>query len=123
MCLSRINDEISALNNDKRELVKIYISNNASRDNTAEIVNKFHKITPVDFETVTNTKNIGGECNVIQCYLAASTPYVWVLGDDDVILPGGLQRVLNVLLLENADVIYLKNYWFKGEYKKKICFF
>lgn len=123
LCLSKISEEISALNNDNREAVKVYISNNASTDDTEEIVHKFQKIIPVKFEYVTNQENIGGECNVIQCYLAANTPYIWVLGDDDVILPLGLQRVLDVLKFQQVDVMYLKNYWFKGEYKKKSVFF
>jgi len=116
LCLSRLCEEIGCLSDDNRKLVRIYVSNNASTDNTSEVISRYQRIAVAEFEVVINPENIGGELNVAQCYSSATTPYVWILGDDDVVLPGGLDRVLNALFHGNVDVLYLNNYWFKDDY-------
>ncbi|MDO9280851.1 MAG: glycosyltransferase family A protein [Methylotenera sp.] len=116
LCLSRLSEELDRLNDDHRKLVRVYVSNNASTDNTSEVISRYLRIAVVEFEVVINAENIGGELNVAQCYSSATTPYVWILGDDDVVLPGGLDRVLNALFHGNVDLLYLNNYWFIDDY-------
>lgn len=119
LCLTRIGEEIDSLSVDKRKLVKIYVSNNASTDNTSEVISRYLRIAVAEFEVVINKENVGGELNVAQCYSSATTPYVWILGDDDVVLPGGLDRVLNALFHGSFDILYLNNYWFNDNYTVK----
>ncbi|MFA6203440.1 MAG: glycosyltransferase family 2 protein [Gallionella sp.] len=118
LCLTRIGEELEILREEQRNSVKIYISNNASTDNTTEIILRHRLNANGEFEVINNPKNIGGEHNVVQCYTSAQTPYVWVLGDDDVILNGGLKKVLDVLSKNNVDLLYLGNYWFQNDYTK-----
>ncbi len=117
LCLKRISEEIDSLSADQRKLVQVYISNNASTDNTTQVIFQHQLIEARKFEVAHNEENIGGERNVAQCYTSATTPYVWVLGDDDLILPGGLKNVLDVLLEQDVDILYVNNYWFKDDYK------
>jgi abequosyltransferase len=119
LCLTRIDEELESLSEEQRKLVRIYVSNNASTDNTTEIILRHRLNANGEFEVVNNPKNIGGEHNVVQCYTSAQTPYVWVLGDDDVILNGGLKKVLDVLSKINVDLLYLGNYWFQNDYTKR----
>jgi abequosyltransferase len=118
-CLRRIAEELNLLEVDKRKLVKVYISNNASTDNTATVIANYELRKTCDFESVHNSENIGAERNVVQCYKLSSSQYVWILGDDDVILPGALDEILNVLLQKNVDILYLNHYWFKKDYMKR----
>ena len=69
-----------------------------------------------EFEFVRNQENIGADRNIEQCYTSAKTPYVWVLGDDDVILPGGLHLVLNVLEKKEIDILYVNGYSYSENY-------
>lgn len=119
LCLTRIGEELETLSEEQRNWVKILISNNASTDNTAEVILRHKLKANGEYEVVNNTENIGGERNVVQCYTSAQTPYVWVLGDDDVILNGGLKKVLDVLSKNNVDLLYLGNYWFQNDYTKR----
>jgi len=118
LCLSRFKEELNKLSVNERKLVKFYVSNNASTDNTDEVISRYLLIGAAEFEVINNSSNIGGESNVLQCYVSATTPYVWVFGDDDVILPNTLQNVLNILITKNVDILYLNHYWFKGDYTK-----
>lgn len=119
LCLTRIHEELVSLPLYMRNLVKVYVSNNASTDDTNIVTSNFELKEDNSAEFVSNKENIGAERNVVQCYESSTTPYVWILGDDDVILPGGLKKVLDVLLHQNVDILYLNHYWFKDEYTNR----
>ncbi len=122
LCLTRIDEELESLSEDQRKLVKIYVSNNASTDNTVEVLLR-HQLKAVgELEVVNNTENIGGERNVVQCYMSAKTPYVWVLGDDDVILERGLATVLNVLRQQDVDILSVGCKAYVDAYDEKVKF-
>ncbi len=116
LCLKRISEELDSLSADRRKLVKVYVSNNASTDDTDEVISRYRYEGAGGFRVVNNEVNIGGECNVAQCYASATTPYVWVLGDDDVILQGGLQMVLDALDKQNLDILYVNGYSYSDNY-------
>lgn len=119
LCLARIGEELDCMSADKSRLVKIIVSNNASTDWTAQVIEKYRSIKAGDFEWVQNSENIGADRNIAQCYALAATPYVWVFGDDDVILTGGLNKVLDVLTGSQVDLLYVNNYWFQDEFENK----
>jgi abequosyltransferase len=116
LCLKRIGEELDSLSEDQRSWVKVYIANNASTDNTAEVIFQYQLIDTEVFEVVHNTENIGAERNVAQCYASATTPYVWLFGDDDVILPGKLKLVLDILVKQEIDILYLGGYGYFESY-------
>lgn len=116
LCLRRIAEELDSLGEDRRHLVKVYVSNNASTDHTDQIISRYQSITAGEVEYVRNRENIGADLNIVQCYTSAKTPYVWVLGDDDVVLPGGLHLVLNVLEREEVDILYVNGYSYSKNY-------
>lgn len=119
LCLKRINEEIASLSEDQRRLVKVYVSDNASPEETPNVIAKYQGNFAVSFEAVRNRDNIGPDLNFTQCYESAKTPYVWIVGDDDVLLPGGLGMVLDAIYNKDIDVMYVNNYWFKESYMEK----
>ena len=119
ICLKRIWDEIVSLSPLQRCLVKVYVSDNASADDTPEVIVKYEEMMFGFFKGVRNNKNMGMDFNFSQCYEAANSPYVWVFGDDDVLLPGGLAKVLNILIDNKIDLLYVNNYWFQNNYLEK----
>lgn len=118
LCLRRVCEELHSLSIDLRGLIRIYVSDNASFDDTAQIAAKYQLLHPDKIQVIQNRVNIGADRNITQCYDSASTPYVWILGDDDVILPGTLCKVLEVLISQDVDMLYLNHYWFKNSYEE-----
>lgn len=116
LCLKRIGEELHSLSTDRRKLVKVYVSNNASTDNTCEIISRNQSAISDHFEVANNVENIGADRNIVQCYTSATTPYVWILGDDDVILQGGLKVVLDALDKQDLDVLYVNGYGYSDNY-------
>ncbi len=119
LCLKRIGEEIASLDEDQRRLVKVYVSDNASSDDTPDVIEHYQNTQGGIFSSVRNLENFGADLNISQCYASATTPYVWVFGDDDVMLPGGLLMVLEVLAPQEVDILYVGGYGFVDNYLKK----
>ena len=119
LCLKRITEEITGLSKDKRCMVNVYVSDNASSDNTVEITSKYQSLNLYGLKVFRNTENIGSDKNIAQCYDSAISPYVWVLGDDDTILPDCLATILDALQNQDLDILYLNNYWFTANYTER----
>ena len=119
LCLKSISEEILNLEECLRGLVEVYVSDNASSDNTCEITSKYQLLNVNEIKVVRNDSNIGADKNIAQCYDSATTEYVWILGDDDLVLPGGLAMVLESLISHEIDILYLNNFWFTDSYTER----
>ena len=96
--------------------VELLISDNASHDNTGELVASYQREgTPIRY--FCNRTNLGADLNILQCFELATGKYVWICGDDDVIEPSGLRRVLVHLESDpEYDLISLQARGFHGDY-------
>lgn len=79
--------------------VEILISDNASNDDTTERVENVRKNYP-NIRYYKNEKNIGFDGNFLNCFEKATGKYVWLLSDDDKLLPGAVDSVLDALKKE-----------------------
>src|SRR5450631_1177501 len=95
--------------------VEVIVSDNASPDNTIEIVQKFLSLG-MSLRYIRNTEDLGPDANLLQCYEQAAGKYVWVFGDDDMIEPGGLSAILKHLSADDYDLVYVSARGYKGEY-------
>lgn len=95
----------------------LLISDNASTDQTAEVVAAF-QARGLSARYVCNATNLGADANFLQCLSLAEARYVWVLGDDDLVMPGALAALLSLLsqgeATEPFDLVYLSSFGFAG---------
>lgn len=87
--------------------VELLISDNASPDNTQAALEEYRKQGLV-FRSIRNEHNIGPDGNIGQCFAQASGKYVWIIGDDDVVIPGGLEVILKLLAKDEFDIVHLR---------------
>ena len=85
--------EIAAANT-AGQRVELVISNNASTDGTEAFIRSLSCPALVYNR---NPENIGGDRNFLRCIELANSRYVWLLGDDELVAPGGIARILNCL--------------------------
>lgn len=78
------------------EAIRIYVSDNASTDETGEMSRKFLGHLP-HFTYWRNESNLGAIRNVIACATKASGRYQWIIGDDETVRPGALNYILDYL--------------------------
>ena len=86
-----------------RDNVEVVVSDNASPDNTREVVEEYRqKFSNIKY--FRNDKNIGFDLNVINVVEKANGEYCWYMGDDDCI-SGNSLRFLTKFLKKNKVVI------------------
>src|SRR3989339_1918483 len=91
----------------------ILISDNASEDNTTDIVKPFmEQFSNIAYHR--NTTNLGYDANVLKCVELSTTDYVWILSDDDDIEQNAPYIILNYIKQESPDLICLNDTNEKG---------
>jgi len=101
-----------------RNNFQVIVQDNASNDNTPNVVNKYKKMgLPIVYEI--NEKNLGWSKNFEICFKKVKTDYVILLGDDDVIIDGGINTILKNIRKSNPDLIFMKAFAFNNYNFKK----
>jgi glycosyltransferase involved in cell wall biosynthesis len=98
------------LKNESR--VELIISDNASPDETPAVVEGF-VAHGLEVRYIRNTENIGPDANFLQCFEQARGKYVWLFSDDDLIIPGGVSKIVRYCEGADYDLISLNNYPFE----------
>lgn len=80
-----------------REKVNIYISDNASTDGTEEALQPFIEANPDLLFYFRQPKNITASPNFNHAVHSVDSEYVYILGDDDLILPEFLSTVFSLM--------------------------
>ena len=77
--------------------VEVLVSDNASEDDTREAVQSKIGRCKLNISYCRNETNVGFDGNVLAIYRKAKGQYVWYMGDDDRIEPGGIGTLLRHL--------------------------
>ncbi len=98
--------------------VEILISDNASTDDTEDVV--AHWLNEgVPLRYVRNLENIGSDANIAQCFNLARGKYVLILGDDDLFVDGALKSLLDLLSDKEPGVVCMRSYGFNSDFRKE----
>jgi len=84
--------------------VEVIVSDNASTDNTVEVVDRYRQSIPIRY--FRNESNIGGERNFFAAASHGSAEHVWVFGDDDIFEEAAIVSALKHIRL-GYDLIVL----------------
>lgn len=94
--LHSIFSQLSSLNDSERTSLHIIISDNNSSDGTSSIANKYKPLHH-RFKYIQNSSNLGWAKNFAQCVELSTTKYLWLIGDDDLLMPSSLVHVFHIL--------------------------
>lgn len=93
--------------------VEILVVDNTSTDNTEEVVQPY--LDRADFRFIRNPKNVGMLGNLTVTAHAARGEYIWILGDDDLIKTGCIERILRVIKEHPGVALIYPNYAYTNE--------
>jgi len=82
--------------------VRLCIYDNASPDHTRDVVEGFDSQDIFYFRA---SSNCGGERNFFRCLEECSTEWLWMLSDDDPVLPCAVADLLKILPQQSCDYI------------------
>lgn len=83
---------------EKEHYYEILISDNASTDNTKELVEKYQSTYPNLIRYICNSSNIGFDRNLDSLIKNSRGKFVKLLGDDDELMPKSISRITEVIL-------------------------
>ena len=98
--------------------VELLICDNASPDGTEDVV-RGRIAGGAAIRYLRNAENIGSDANFVRCFEEAGGEYFWLFGDDDIILPGTVAKVLGHLERETYDAMYVTGYGFTDDYVRE----
>lgn len=85
--------------------VEILVSDNASTDETEKYMNNIsNKFSQISYYR--RNENGGFDVNFLNCFEKAKGEYVMLIGDDDILLPGSIESILQCIS-KNPVAIYL----------------
>ena len=92
--------------------VELVICDNASSEDVDDVLFKYQNHEQISFYR--NSCNIGMLGNLSQTVSLARGEYIWLIGDDDLIHKGSLERVIAIIEDNDVDIINL-NYSFNTD--------
>lgn len=90
------------------ESVAIYVSDNTSTDETPQVCKKVQAQLPWLVYS-RNAQNIGGDANIMRVRSLARGPFIWVMGDDELVCPDAVPRVMELLRQQNPGLVVAFN--------------
>jgi tetratricopeptide (TPR) repeat protein len=98
-----------------RDDVVVLIADNASSDGTPELLRRAADRSPW-LRVHRQAENLGAAGNME--WLIAHAPdceYLWLFGDDDVVVEGGMRTVTDLLVAERPAWLFLPHHWIDGD--------
>ena len=110
-CLSQLCKNLKG----SEQLIELLVSDNNSTDDTEGVVGDFiAKGYRIIYKK--NKENIGASKNFIQCFNMATAKYLWVMGDDDLLLNGYLNKIVEILKSGEYGVVHMRSYSYQEDY-------
>lgn len=111
-CLNSIN--LNRFNNNN--FFEICISDNSIDDMTSDVVSRYQKDLPINY--IKNQTNIGRVKNYLNVVNMAKGDFVWLLGDDDLLIPSAISNIKKLIENNpsNIDFFYINSFILKSKY-------
>jgi len=106
----------NSFNNTK---IEVLVSDNASEDNTQDIAYKFQTKYPNIIYT-RNPTNVGAERNIFKLLSSAKGDYIFLLTDDDILLPFALSKLMTIIVTKPECSVFLSSYEVFLEKRKRL---
>lgn len=84
--------------------IRVFVSDNASDDETASVCDKFKKQYAF-FDFHRQPENLGANANFATAIQKSNGEYAWLFGDDDLIVPEALNKLLEDIKQYKPDIL------------------
>jgi len=96
---------------------KLLIIDNCSKEIMQDVLCiEFVDIQKKNVEFIRNRVNIGADANVVRCFENCTSPYLWILGDDDIPVKDAVTKIIynikkypEIIFFNYSSEIYFRN--------------
>jgi len=120
--LARLLSSIEQFRHEYKGVLEVLVCDNASTDHTKEVIAEYSQRGVIS-RSWFGEKNSGIDGNIRRGFLEATSEYVWIFGDDDVLVADTLSVMNSLLLPGKYGLVHIGGFSFKGGFKKKAKFF
>ncbi|MGK5027411.1 glycosyltransferase family 2 protein [Janthinobacterium sp. RB2R34] len=99
--------------------VPVYLYDDSLSEINVEVIRAAQQRYPLIFHVV-NEKNLGIDENIAKSVELASSKYVWLLGEDDLVAPEAISEVFPILEKSNLPYIYCNYSYISNDYSRII---
>lgn len=92
------------------DMVEVIVSDNCSTDNTRQVVLEYKKKYNIKYYR--NSKNGGMDVNFLNCIDKANGEYVQLLSDDDILLPGTIDKTIEIINQYQPTYLHLNSHFY-----------
>jgi len=108
---------VNQLDGGNRDKVEICVSDNASQDNTKELVESYRaKHTHITYFCW--DKNMGADNNYLKVVEIAHGKYCWLLGSDDILLKDAVSAILQITKENDCEIFFANEITYDIDLKK-----
>lgn len=108
-------ESIFSIQSNKKVQLEVCVSDNGSLDDTEEVVKKMQSRMTIKYNR--NPVNLGIPQNFLNAVDLASGEFAWLIGDDDLIMPNMLDKLLALLDTNpGVDFFYINAFHLNTEY-------
>ena len=107
----------SIITNRSRSIIdfEVCVSDNCSTDETEDVIRRVQSRIPIKYQR--NATNFGIARNFLNAVEMAAGEFVWLIGDDDLLLPHALEDICELLgVHKDVDFFYVNSFHLKAEY-------
>lgn len=90
--------------------IEVLVQDNGSTDNTSEIIARIANSFPGTIRYKKNSSNLGYDRNLLEIFESADGDFLKLIGDDDVLMPGGLRKIVEPLCRSNSVDVAVYNF-------------
>jgi len=98
---------VAQIDTEHASQIEICVSDNASMDETDLVIENLRQNCPIQLVYSKNESNIGFDANVLRVVKMARGNYCWLMGSDDIVLPGAVHYFMREIA--SGHDIYLCN--------------
>ena len=104
-----------------RKNFEVCISDNCSDKNIKKLIQPYRKKLNIRFNK--NKKNLGFALNLLKVSDMATGDFIWFLGDDDLIVRNGIEKLEKILKKNNdCDFFWINSYFLNKEYLENFSY-
>lgn len=102
-----INDALASIETQDFDDIQVVIGDDASSDTTSKLIDTFENSSRLEFEKIYFEKNVGITKNFNACLAKCTGDFIFLLGGDDIFLPGKISMQVKYMLNNpRVDISY-----------------